>query len=900
MADLVHRELGIDLGVRVVQHLSIRRGRVEPDVIADDVRTADVQVQELADVEYRTTDRHPVARVRGVVLRQIRYLEAGALLRVAQIGGEDVLAQTSVGHQLAEEFAAIAGHDVGQRLAYGDGEPCAAAHVDECAAAAVVGGPQQFPERVRLGADHVVHPAPLPGLDDVAPAVESDRGIGAGERDGELQPACGRRRVQVRALDELLRRPDPQIEPVLAGPGARGNEPQERGDPGTGREHDDGPRRIGRQPEPGRGDDLQRQPVLAIDARPAQEMRCRALPFPRVRPRRLGGGVAEASDHELQRGGGLAGRRRRGDRIQPEWLGRNHRAERVVLAWIGLPQPGDVISARVQQVQDVPQLPLVLHAGVHHPLPRAHGRQFHQPFRHLPSDRPEAGEAQQRPQRQHVDLAVAFPAGHRRSPRRGEPHQLVAGRLQGGDGAAHQLVVVLGQHADPVTGQVVHALPGDVDLQIAGPGARLRGDDAAPAGGAEHHRRTHRRAALLADDGQLAVHLVPGPVLEQSGEPGAGRHLPADLERHLQEAVRLDAVQAHPAAVAYVGVEHGVVDAAQGGVAGVLDVLAHRHLAQRGHQLLPVPGEESGEVDALLPDQRAIVPALEKRVQRVDLRLRGAARAGCTVEDRDACGADRFGPQHLVERMPAAQVGIDLRVNGLGYVLQPVEDHQQRALQGDRIVGDDGLLSVQHGAKHGREAHRELGGDQVEHSLRRVVPGRHEQVHVVQRPRSGRIAQPPVVEEQIDVGDGRDLLAQAARDRGPRSQQRLGQSGRRVDRHVLIGVGEHAEQGRGAQQVPVGQRLGPGVEHRHRIERPAQRQPTEQLGQPVGHVVPGPVRFREGQQRRLGRQKSVRERQESVEFVPDLPVVRLGGLHHAPCGDALTAQPAAPRSASSD
>ncbi len=120
----------------------------------------------------------------------------------------------------------------------------------------------------------------------------------------------------------------------------------------------------------------------------------------------------------------------------------------------------------------------------------------------------------------------------------------------------------------------------------------------------------------------------------------------------------------------------------------------------------------------------------------------------------------------------------------------------------------------------------------------------------------------------------------------PRSQQRLGQSGRRIDRHVLIGVGEHAEQSRGTQQVPVGQSLGPGVEHRHRIERPAQRQPAEQLREPVGHVVPGPVRFREGQQRRLGGQKSMRKRQETVEFMPDLPVVRLGGLHHASCSDA--------------
>src|SRR5262249_37110304 len=143
MADLVHRELGVDLGVYMVQHLPVRRGRVEPDVVADDVRPADVQVQEFADVEHRAADRHPGAGVGGVVPRQIRHLEAGTLLGVAQVGGEDVFAQTPVGHQLAQEFAAVAGHDVGQRLEYGGGEPGTAAHVDERATAAVVGGAQQ-------------------------------------------------------------------------------------------------------------------------------------------------------------------------------------------------------------------------------------------------------------------------------------------------------------------------------------------------------------------------------------------------------------------------------------------------------------------------------------------------------------------------------------------------------------------------------------------------------------------------------------------------------------------------------------------------------------------------------------------------------------------------------------
>ncbi len=171
------------------------------------------------------------------------------------------------------------------------------------------------------------------------------------------------------------------------------------------------------------------------------------------------------------------------------------------MAWIGLPEPSDVISARVQQVQGVPQLPLVLHPGVDHALPRTDGCQFQQPFRHLPPDRPEPGEAQQGPQRQYVHLVIAFPAGHRRSPGRGEPHQFVARRLQGDDGAANQVVIVLGQHADPVTGQMVYALPGDVHLQIAGPAARLRGHDTTATGRSEYHWRTNRRAAFVADDG---------------------------------------------------------------------------------------------------------------------------------------------------------------------------------------------------------------------------------------------------------------------------------------------------------------------------------------------------------------------------------------------------------------
>ena len=282
MPDLIHGELGVDFGVRVVQDFPVRGGRVEPDVVADDVRPADVQVLEFGDIEYRAADRHPVGRTGGVVGGQFRYLEAAALLGVTEIGGEDVLAETSVGHQLTEEFRAVAGHDAGQCLAHGDRESSGAAHIDEGTATALVRGAQQIPQGVCLGADHVVYPAPLPALDNVALAVEADRGIGAGEGDGKFQPARGGRRVQICLHGEFFRCPDPQVEPVLAGTGARGDESQEGGDPRAGREHHDGRRRIGRQPEPRGRDDLQRQPVLAFDARPAQEMRCRSLPFARV------------------------------------------------------------------------------------------------------------------------------------------------------------------------------------------------------------------------------------------------------------------------------------------------------------------------------------------------------------------------------------------------------------------------------------------------------------------------------------------------------------------------------------------------------------------------------------------------------------------------------------------
>src|SRR5262249_14731633 len=86
---------------------------------------------------------------------------------------------------------------------------------------------------------------PLPGPDDMTPTVEFDLGIRPRKRDRQPQPARGRRRVQIGVLDEFRRRPDPEVEPVLTWPstwprpwtwrGARGYEPQERGDPCPGR-----------------------------------------------------------------------------------------------------------------------------------------------------------------------------------------------------------------------------------------------------------------------------------------------------------------------------------------------------------------------------------------------------------------------------------------------------------------------------------------------------------------------------------------------------------------------------------------------------------------------------------------------------------------------------------------
>ena len=174
---------------------SVRRGRVQPDVVADDVRPADVQVQELADVD---TPRHrspSSSPRRGVVLRQIRHLEAGALLRVAQIGGEDVLGQPSLGHQAGGESRPSPGTmSVSAWIRRRRTVRCRTRRRTRRGRRRQA---QQVPERVRFGADHVVHPAPLSGLDDVGAAVESDRGIGAGERDGERQPA--RRRGLVEA-----------------------------------------------------------------------------------------------------------------------------------------------------------------------------------------------------------------------------------------------------------------------------------------------------------------------------------------------------------------------------------------------------------------------------------------------------------------------------------------------------------------------------------------------------------------------------------------------------------------------------------------------------------------------------------------------------------------------------
>ena len=232
-----------------------------------------------------------------------------------------------------------------------------------------------------------------------------------------------------------------------------------------------------------------------------------------------------------------------------------------------------------------------------------------------------------------------------------------------------------------------------------------------------------------------------------------------------------------------------------------------------------------------------------------------------------------LGPQHLVEWLPPSAGSGRSAGRSLGDVLQPVQDHQQRGLRarpGRRRPPPPGR---QHGAEHRREPHRELGRDQVEHPLGGVVPGRYEQVHVVQR-RGPAGSAAPVVEEQVDVGDGRDVFAQPARHLRPRPQD-ASRAARPADRSPC--TGRRARTRRAGSRPAAGTRsgsasgsassTGSASNARRSLEGP------EQPGQPVDHRRPTPGATPGTQQRGLRGQEPVGERQEPVELVADLRLV---------------------------
>src|SRR5262249_54450960 len=133
-------------------------------------------------------------------------------------------------------------------------------------------------------------------------------------------------------------------------------------DPGPAGEHHNRLVAVGREREPGRPDDRERQARPGFRTprvRVAEEGRGGAAAVDRHRHGRgVCAAVVEAADREVQ----LAGRTlfalgRGRDRVHPRLLGRDDAADVVALAGKGAPQAAWVEAAAPELLADVPQLP---------------------------------------------------------------------------------------------------------------------------------------------------------------------------------------------------------------------------------------------------------------------------------------------------------------------------------------------------------------------------------------------------------------------------------------------------------------------------------------------------------------------------------------------------------------
>src|SRR5439155_16193920 len=201
--------------------------------------------------------REPVAVLLVVVqgeLRRVLEPSAGTSERGRRSERrKHVLHQAPLGDQAPDErVGVVAGvealRNTPQRARHRGGESRLAAHVDECALAAVALRAEQVPERgsVVILLDQVRRARAGSGLDDETALLRVRRDVVAGEGDTHLEQALCNQPLELLAVVELLASPRAEEQPIrgrTAG-GALLQEGAERRDARSAGEHHDRASRI--------------------------------------------------------------------------------------------------------------------------------------------------------------------------------------------------------------------------------------------------------------------------------------------------------------------------------------------------------------------------------------------------------------------------------------------------------------------------------------------------------------------------------------------------------------------------------------------------------------------------------------------------------------------------------
>ena len=908
LADGIHVAHGVDVG-RAPVRPQIALGGVRPRVAAQHLDAARVHGEEGGQVVDAAVEHQPVPARFVVVRDDLGDVErrlggiVGAglgidLERVASFGGQAGQARRDVG------VRSVAPEHLSERALDGAREAAAAADVEVGARAPFVGRRQERAQRVRVIVRRqqlvdVAGPVRRRGRKrrrwlegEVARAVtvgdEPSHDRLAREREVEPQPPRPDGVRQLASIDEVRARAEPPVEPAGAGVrvgGAPPDEADERRDPRPPRDQDDRRPGIDRQAEAGRVADDDRH-LRVPGRRVAEEVGGGAGAQQAGGARGVRRRVAQEPHRQLQLARRrLAGRHRRGDRVEPKVLGWYDPADVTGRRRRPAPELADVVARLGELEQQLPELPACGRlGGGRRPEVRVL-RDRVQRLRDAGDDGADAAEAQQLPQGKCRASLEPGAQGQVGAPLVGEGDRLVAARAQRRQRAGHDLVAVFGQDPAAIAGLV--AQPRAVDVQDHPPhvlaGAVGRGLRRGAHGAAAAALRKALEA-LAPRVFELAVDLVPGAILEQAGEAADGDRA-AHLERELEVSVDLHPVAAEEAVLADVGVDGVGPQAHERGVPAPGHVVGGRDLADGGQQLAPVQRIAAAQIADLLAQEGVVAFAPEERVEQVEERRRRAARPLRPLAHRDREWRDRLGPDHGIDVAARRRVRIDLGERRPHHVPQARADEREGAPEPIDVVGEDRLLGAHDGADNRRGLGQDLRLGEIEDSLLGRVDGGGQEAHVRDPKRigRGRIDQAEVVDDEVDVAQHVRVGAiEPAPHRRPGRGQRRRQPRGRLALHVLVRVREHGQHVAGAQQRLVGQAIRRRGQHRQRVEDRAQAQPAVEPRELAGHLVPSGEFIRQPGRGRGQRHEAALLGEEAQVLVPGRAIRGLGPHEDGP------------------